>query len=148
MQKYSLALSAALVAALLLGGCVPVMRSHGQVWEAYHEGAIQPGQDDRDSVRSKLGSPSAREVGGDSVWIYVSSLTESVLGSRPKVLERRVLALEFDSSGTLAGLDEYSLEDGKLVPINPRTTPTAGRQLNLIQQLLGNVGRFETSEGS
>lgn len=148
MRKCTLALAAALTAALPLEGCVPVVRSHGQVWEAYHEGDIQPGQDDRDSVRSKLGSPSAREVAGDSVWVYVSSTTESVLGSRPKVLARRVLALEFDGSGTLAALDEYSLKDGKLVPINARTTPTAGRQLNLIQQLLGNVGRFETSEGS
>lgn len=143
-MRWKLLVTAALLAATI--ACAPpVVRNHGQVWEAYHEGDVVPGQDNRESVRSKLGSPSAREVAGDAVWIYVSSTTESVLGSRPKVVGRRVLALEFDSDGKLAFIREYGEEDGILVAINQRTTPTAGRQLNLIQQLLGNVGRFEGS---
>lgn len=146
-RRRALALAPLAAAFALLGACSPVERNHGQVWSAYDVGDVQPGRDDRDSVRRKLGSPSAREVSGDSVWVYVSSKTRSVLGGRPEVLERRIVALEFDGGGTLASLDEYTLEDGRLVPINPRITPTAGRKLNLIQQLLGNVGRFESGDG-
>ena len=36
----------------------------------------------------------------------------------------------------------YGQEDGRTIAYVDRTTPTEGNELTLIQQLLGNLGRF------
>ena len=38
-------------------------------------------------------------------------------------------------------VNQYSLKDGKLIAFNGRETPTRGRELTVLEQLLGTVGR-------
>jgi hypothetical protein len=38
----------------------------------------------------------------------------------------------------------YGVEDGRIVEPVERTTPTYGQELTVMQQLLGNFGRFNT----
>lgn len=133
-----------LAGVVAVSGCAPVVRTHGHIWRNVEIGQIEVGVDNRDSVASMLGTPSATGINNDSLWIYASSRTVSLYGGKPEVTERRVVALEFDEAGTVAWIEEFSLEDGVIVPISERKTPTAGRDLNVLQQFLGNVGRFES----
>ncbi|BAE51153.1 hypothetical protein amb2349 [Paramagnetospirillum magneticum AMB-1] len=48
----------------------------------------------------------------------------------------------FDRAGTVRAIDNRGLEDGKDVVPAGRETPTAGKELTILQQLMGNVGRF------
>jgi hypothetical protein len=59
----------------------------------------------------------------------------------PKEVERQVIAIRFDQNDQVASLGQYGLEDGKIVDINSRTTPTKGRELTMLQQLFGNIGK-------
>jgi len=38
-------------------------------------------------------------------------------------------------------VNAYTLRDGKVFAYNTRETPTRGRELSILEQLLGNVGR-------
>jgi outer membrane protein assembly factor BamE (lipoprotein component of BamABCDE complex) len=62
------------------------------------------------------------------------------------VIDRRVVAIEFDQNDIVTAMNEYGLEDGRVIDLQTRTTPTHGRKLTILQQLLGNIGRFSGDE--
>jgi outer membrane protein assembly factor BamE (lipoprotein component of BamABCDE complex) len=65
------------------------------------------------------------------------------------VLEQNVAVVEFDDKGFVRDIRRYTLEDG--VVINPvtRKTPAVGKELSFLEQIFGNIGRFNanTSKG-
>ena len=53
-----------------------------------------------------------------------------------------MLVVAFDGNGRVSGTRTYTLADARDVDPVDRVTPTEGRELTLLQQLLGNIGRF------
>lgn len=103
---------------------------------------IQPGADTRDDVIDKLGSPSAVSTFLDRRWYYIGQKQEQFAFLDPTVLERSVLVVSFDNAGTVDDTLMYTLEDGSIVSPVGRTTPTEGKEMTVLQQLFGNLGRF------
>ena len=96
----------------------------------------------KSEVQGILGSPSTTagvNFQGDSYY-YISSTTEQRAFLNAKEVDRQVIAIRFDQNDQVASLGQYGLEDGKIVDINSRTTPTKGRELTILQQLFGNIG--------
>ncbi|VBB69267.1 hypothetical protein RIEGSTA812A_PEG_740 [invertebrate metagenome] len=55
------------------------------------------------------------------------------------------MAVHFDDVDVVEDIRLYSLANSyPVVPVQ-RITPTAGRRLSWLQQLLGNIGRFNRS---
>ena len=46
----------------------------------------------------------------------------------------------FDQNDVLASVTEYGLEDGRVIDLETKTTPTYGRQLTILEQAFGNIG--------
>jgi outer membrane protein assembly factor BamE (lipoprotein component of BamABCDE complex) len=135
---------AGLVMAAMLGGavsgCAPVVNNHGYAPDDELLAGISAGQDTRGSVRRKIGRPSTTGVFTDTGWYYVSTTIEQDMYRAPKVTDRRVVAVEFDSNDVVAGVNVYGVEDGRVIDLQTRTTPTHGRKLTVLQQILGNLG--------
>ena len=53
------------------------------------------------------------------------------------------MSIKFDDKGFVSDIKSYGTEAGKTVNVVDRKTPTEGRDFSIIQQLLGNLGRFE-----
>jgi outer membrane protein assembly factor BamE (lipoprotein component of BamABCDE complex) len=97
----------------------------------------------KSEVEGILGSPSTTasvNFQGDSYY-YISSTTEQKAFLNPSEVDRQVIAIRFNQSDQVASLGQYGLEDGKIIDINSRTTPTRGRELTMLQQLFGNIGK-------
>ena len=60
----------------------------------------------------------------------------------PTVTDRRILAISFGDNNKVNNLKYYGLEEGKIISYVDRTTPTRGRELTILQQLFGNLGRL------
>ena len=120
--------------------------SHGFVPDEELIGKLRPGVHDRDSVSSLLGSPTSIADFNGETWLYVKRETERVAFFNEKVLEQAVLAVRFDKDGLLKGIDRYTLEDGKTLELVERTTATRGREMTVVEQLFGNIGRFSNQE--
>jgi outer membrane protein assembly factor BamE (lipoprotein component of BamABCDE complex) len=72
----------------------------------------------------------------------VSQTNETYTYHRPQVSMREVTVLTFDkSTEQLTKVDTLALKDGRRLAYNKRETPTRGRELTVLEQLLGNVGR-------
>jgi outer membrane protein assembly factor BamE (lipoprotein component of BamABCDE complex) len=97
----------------------------------------------KSEVEGILGSPSTTasvNYQGDSYY-YISSTTEQRAFLNPTEVDRQVIAIRFNQNDQVASLGQYGLEDGKIIDINSRTTPTRGRELTMLQQLFGNIGK-------
>jgi outer membrane protein assembly factor BamE (lipoprotein component of BamABCDE complex) len=94
-------------------------------------------------VEGILGSPSTTasvNFQGDSYY-YISSVTEQKAFMTPKEKSREVIAIRFDQSDQVTSFAQYGLEDGQIININTRETPTKGREFTLLQQFFGSVGK-------
>lgn len=130
----------ALGAVIGLQACSPVIRNHGYTPAAGEVEQIRIGQDTRGSVRRKIGRPGSTGVFTDDGWFYISSTVEHLTYNAPEVTERRIVAVLFDERDVVSAVDRYSLEDGRLIDLETKTTPTRGRELTILEQAIGNIG--------
>ena len=132
--------------AVVLSACNPTLRSHGYRYPQGEVPELSVGEDTQASVLAALGSPSTRGTFEQETWYYVSATREYLAYLRPDTRDRRIMAIRFDETGTVASIDEYGLEDGSVVALVDRETPTRGRELSLLEQVLGTVGRLPTDQ--
>ena len=129
-------------AAALASACAPVVGSHGFQTVDVAPAEIVVGTDTKATVLAQLGSPSATSTFEQNVWYYISQTTERYTYNRPQVSQRSITAITFNEDDDLvAEVRNLGLEDGQQIAMNGRETPTRGRELTVIEQLLGNVGR-------
>ena len=142
VASIALALTVVAAPALLVGACAPTVGSHGfQVIDA-NPADVAVGTDTRETVVARLGSPSTRSTfEPNDVWYYISQTTEKYTYNLPQVSQRRVTEITFNDAGQVAQVRTLSLDDSQDVGMDRRETPTRGRQLTVLEQLLGNVGR-------
>jgi outer membrane protein assembly factor BamE (lipoprotein component of BamABCDE complex) len=137
---------AGLVLAVMLGGglagCAAEIRNHGYAPDDELLAEVAAGQDTRGSVRRKIGRPSASGAFTDTGWYYVSTTVEHYMYHEPKVSNRRIVEVQFDANDMVASVNTYGMEDGRVIDLQTRTTPTHGRKLTVIQQVLGNIGKI------
>lgn len=103
---------------------------------------LVPGTSTRNDALALLGSPSARAVFDDNTWLYIGELTKPVIGATNSIHDQQTVALTFDQGGILRGVQTKGMADSVPVDLATRTTPSPGNESSFLQQLLGNVGRF------
>jgi outer membrane protein assembly factor BamE (lipoprotein component of BamABCDE complex) len=136
-----LIIAASLAAAA--GACAPVVATQGfQAVDAKPQD-IEAGVDTRETVLTKLGTPSTTSTfEADNVWYYLTQTTQRYTYNKPKVSQRSVTEITFgEGDDKVASVRTLGLEDGRQIAMERRETPTRGRQLTILEQLLGNVGR-------
>ena len=136
------AFAALSVSLLATAACTPITTYSGfQAIEANPKD-VKVGEDSKSSVRGRLGSPSATSTFDPNVWFYIDQVKETVAFRKPVTTRRDVTAIKFDKdSEQVVSVDQLSLKDGKVIAFNGRETPTRGRELTIIEQLIGSVGR-------
>ena len=128
---------------LLLGACTPTVLHHGYLPRKGDLEKIREGMS-KAEVEAILGSPSTTatiETAGDSYY-YISSVVEKKAFFKPKEVDRKVFVIRFDRNGLVKSFALYGLEDGQVVNISSRKTPTRGRELTILQQIFSNIGRM------
>lgn len=106
------------------------------------------GTSTRADVTSLLGSPTARATFDDNKWIYISETTRTRVGRSPGIVSQDVTVLTFDPAGVLRDVRHLDQQDGKDVSVVSRATPSPGSEASFLQQLLGNVGKFNAGGGA
>jgi outer membrane protein assembly factor BamE (lipoprotein component of BamABCDE complex) len=131
-----------LLACLALIGCVPQVSNHGYRLDEAALAQVEPGRTSRDEVLQLLGSPSSVTTFDGSVWYYVGQRTERMSFYQEQVVNQDVVAIAFDDAGTVSQVDRHGLDRAHEVSLVDRETPTAGSELTVFEQFIGNIGRF------
>ena len=131
----------ALAAALCLGACTPTTSYQGfQAVEANPKD-VKVGEDTKSTVLERLGSPSSVAALDPNTWFYITQISDTVAFRDAVVRRRNVIAIAFNKDDEkVASVNSYGLKDGHVISYNGRSTPTRGRELSWIEQILGNIG--------
>lgn len=129
-----------LLVALIVSSCAPVMQTHGFVPTKDDLDQLVVGADSMASVEEIAGAPTGTGLRDDSTWYYVSSRVRNFMFFAPKTVDRTVLVLDFDDDGTLTAMTEYGLEDGQVIDLDTRITPTDRRRASILTNLLRGIG--------
>ncbi len=98
-------------------------------------------------VQNTLGSPSVTSAYGDKVWYYISTEYESVAFFEPKIKNQKIVEIAFDDAEKITEIKQYSAKDARDIKISRDKTSAGGADIGIMQQLLGNVGRFNSEPG-
>ena len=143
----SVRLSAILIACTLgVAACNPTLRAHGHRYGIDEEPEVVVAEDTQQTVLQRFGNPSTRGTFAANTWYYISATRESLAYLRPSTRDRRIIAISFDDSGVVSEVNEYGLDDGRVVAYSSTETPTRGRELSILEQLLGNVGTLPNEQ--
>jgi len=129
---------------LVLAACAQNVNVRGNLPEPEDLSKITPGVQTREDVASLLGSPSTISTFQDDKWYYIGQKTTQFAFFAPEVLERKIVEISFNPAGTVTASKIYTLEDGQEIDPVDRITPTEGRKLTFMQQIIGNLGKFST----
>ena len=128
--------------ALVLIACEPRLDTHGFMPNSELVSQIQTGEQDKFEVVEVLGSPSSMATFDDDIWYYITQRSRTFAFFKPEIIDQQVLVVRFDEADVVSEINRYTIEDGLIVDPVTRETPTAGKELSVLQQLFGNIGRF------
>ena len=128
--------------ALVLIACEPRLDTHGFMPNSELVSQIQTGEQDKFEVVEVLGSPSSMATFDDDIWYYITQQSRTFAFFKPEIIDQQVLVVRFDEANVVSEINRYTIEDGLIVDPVTRETPTAGKELSILQQLFGNIGRF------
>lgn len=137
---------AAMLVLAAVAGCVVKESQHGHQLPQGIVAALQEPNVTQDRVVQMLGTPSSESAFEPGTWYYISEVQQGYAFFQPEVVERSVLILRFNQNRVLDSISTLSKEDGSEVTLVSRETPTEGHRLNLLEQLIGNIGRFNTGQ--
>ncbi len=142
----ALARKVAIFALVLAVGCSPQVSVHGYVPTQADLDTLVPGEDNISTVLERFGRPITGGLIGDGSWYYVQTTISQYTYNPPEVIDRSIVAINFDDGGTVTGMDRYGLEDGRVINLNTRVTETNARKLGILEQLFGNLFRVDAEQ--
>lgn len=135
-------LASVAVIALAATACTPKTALRGNLPRPHQVEQLEIGKQRKSQVESIMGSPSVLGTFDDNIWYYMSRRTEKWAFFSEEVVEQKVLALYFSNEGVLQHVETYTEDDARDIASSSRTTPTAGKELGILEQIFGNVGKF------
>ena len=137
-----LLLAGAVALPLGLAGCDAIVDQRGFAATPGSVEKLEAGSQSREDVIRLIGSPSSVATFNPNVWYYISQKQETYAFFKPKILDQNVIQLTFNESGRLQNIKNYDMSSAEDITMVSRITPTAGKELTILEQILGNVGRF------
>lgn len=139
-HRAGLWLAAALTLGLVLTGCASTTLKHGH---QFHEGdlqQVQPGMTE-DSVRMALGTPATTSaLPGGNAYYYISSTTKQTAFMKEQEVDRKVVAVYFNPTGSVDKVAQYGMKDGRVFDFVKNETPAHMRDKSLISKFFRGVG--------
>ena len=133
----------AVILCVYLTACVSQIEATGYTFDEEELVKVIPGETTKSGVFRLLGSPSFLSSLDSEIWYYTAGEYKRKAFFTPKLTKQRVVAFVFngDVVDEIRHYDEHNAQD---IAINSEKTVTEGHDLSLVNQLLGNIGRFNT----
>ena len=132
--------------ALALAACSPTITTRGNLVSATKFDLIKPNTSTRADVVQSWGPPTATSSFDPNVWYYIGETTAQKGVFAPEVEVRRMIRVKFDTNNndTVTEVTDLDTTQAKNIDIVDRTTPTAGKEFTVLQQFIGNLGKYNT----
>lgn len=133
-------------AALMVAACSSQYATRGNQPDPERLQEIVPGEIHAREVAALLGTPTTFSSFGGESWYYISERVEYFAFFEPKLLEREIVQVTFDTQGMVKDITMNDQAEGRDVKFVERKTPTAGNEMTFFEQIFGNIGRFNKQD--
>ena len=144
MKKFIPILLVSASLAGFLGACTPMVSNRGNMIKDYQLTTLQPGISTRSDVLRALGSPTTQDAFDENNWFYIGQVKEKKGIFDAKVTDERIVQVTFNNEGIVQSIKDVGGK-GESIPYQRAKTPTSGNEVTVMQQLIGNVGRFNNA---
>jgi outer membrane protein assembly factor BamE (lipoprotein component of BamABCDE complex) len=125
-----------------VGACTPTEYVRGYVPTEKTINKLKTGVDNKRKVVRLVGSPTSVSTFESSTWYYVSRRSQQLAFFEEELLDQQVLAIDFDKNGLIKELRRFAMDDARhIIPVGHKTI-SHGREMGILEQLFGNLGRF------
>jgi outer membrane protein assembly factor BamE (lipoprotein component of BamABCDE complex) len=124
----------------LLCGCVKNINQKGYILDNNDLSNVKVGLTSKENALRYLGYPLNKSHFNDDIWIYYSYKTKEVLFFKPKLMEQKVLIVEFDNETNLVKnmkLHEIDSNNAKIL----ENTSTNAEEEDILKDLFRNIGQ-------
>ena len=130
-----------------LGACSPTVQQRGNMLKDYQLEEVVVGVHTKSDILRILGSPTTISPFNEDIWYYIGQETEKRSVLDAEIKEERIVIVAFNEEGSVTTINET---DGERIdiPIERSKTPTHGNDITIMQQLLGNLGKFNPKENA
>ena len=149
-KRAVVALVGALSLPFALAGCNSMSQTITHGYQLDEDSlALVPEGSSREQVLLTLGTPSTTNTLSDAETFYYISQKKRKRAAfmNGKVIDQRVLAVYMGSDGTVDRIANYGLKDGKVFDFKRRITPTGGKDISFLAQILNAAGTGTNSNG-
>ena len=133
--------------AVSLPSCGKVVQTRGYVTEFSRFGEIQIGKTSKEETLRLLGSPSTKSSFDNERWYYIGTKVKEAAFATPELVDQDVVLIAFDSNGIVEKIERTSsTQNNRNIIFADESTPTEGHEIGVVEQLLGNLGRFNAAK--
>lgn len=140
--KNVITVALALTLAAGLAACSMRTANRGNLPTESQLAKIEVGKHTKRYVKKLIGSPSTLATFDSQIWYYIGRRTEQWAFFEEEIIDQQIIAIYFDQKNVIEHIERYDKDDIRLIEMNGRVTPTAGHELGVIEQIIGNFGRF------
>ncbi len=135
--------------ATALSACTADVRTRGNIVPDSKISQVKPNVTTQYDIVRLFGPPTLRApFEEDTVWYYTGHTTEQMGVFKNETVKQKVLRVDFDPAGVVTKVSALDPENAQDIDFVERTTPTAGKDFTIVQQLVGNIGRFNGAGGA
>jgi outer membrane protein assembly factor BamE (lipoprotein component of BamABCDE complex) len=131
-----------------LTSCVSRLEKHGYMFDMSDYQMVQDGVTSKERVSKLMGSPTlVASFDDDEVWIYYAEDVNHFLFFKPKIVERKILALRFNKSDVVSELRNIGLaNEFREMNFATNHTEVDDHQRGLFKSFFGNIGQIKPQQ--
>ena len=127
----------------ILLSCTANLKNHGYIPSKADLETLVIGKDTKQSVAKKIGLPAT--AGLEGAYYYVRSTFNAPGFKSAQLVDRTVVVLSFDQRSKLKNIETFNVDNGNFVRLDYRVTETGLDNKNILQQIIGSIGRPSAS---
>lgn len=129
---------------ILLTACAKNERYIGYNFDNNHIENIKVGATTEMEVLEKFGTPTTKTSFADLTYYYIAFKQSNTAFFQPKNDEQLVLEVVFNKQKVVQKVETYTLSHANDIGYVEESTELKGNKLSPIQQIMQNVGKFNT----
>ncbi|MCT4575310.1 MAG: outer membrane protein assembly factor BamE [Alphaproteobacteria bacterium] len=115
---------------------------HGNAIDKDDMAYIEVGETSKDDMIMMFGHPTTKSAVDVEKWYYSSQSIKYHSFMRPEIVDRAIVEVTFDIDGVVQEVKSYDLSDGVTVDFSEAKTESIATEKTVLQQLIGNIGKF------
>jgi outer membrane protein assembly factor BamE (lipoprotein component of BamABCDE complex) len=121
------------------------IRVHGNMIRDEDLVYVEQGETSKNDMIMMFGQPTTKSTFDEETWYYMGQTVEYRSLMKPNIIERKIVEVCFNEEGIVKSIKGYELGDGSEIEPCPDETRSLGTEQNVLQQLIGNIGKFNST---